>query len=119
MKKDEHAIQDLQVCMILMLSPLILLPTLRSLQSGLVASPTLVHDFKTALADGQAQVETFLQERVFTKIKPFTEIIHRNKRQNFTSEQISIPSGAPMKVAQMEKLGLAALTYGAIRYYQT
>jgi hypothetical protein len=31
-------------------------PTLRSLQSGLAASPELDHDFDTAFADGQYQV---------------------------------------------------------------
>lgn len=79
MKKDEQAVQDLQACMRdFEANPFdISLPTLRSLQSGLIASPKLLHDFKTAIPYGQAQVETFLQEWVFTKIKPLTATIHR------------------------------------------
>jgi hypothetical protein len=111
MKKDEQAVQDLLACMTdFEAEPFdISSPILRSLQSGLVASPELVHDLKTALPDGQAQVETFLQERVFAKIKPLTATIHRNKRRNFTGEMVCTPSGAHMKVAHMERSGLAAL----------
>ena len=111
MKKDEQAVQDLQACMKdFDADPFdISSPTLRSLQSGLVAPPELVHDLKTALPDGQAQVQLLLQERVFTKTKPLNATIHRNKRQSFDSIQISAPSGVPMKVAQMERSGLAAL----------
>ena len=111
MKKDEQAVQDLQAAMKdFDADPFdISTPTLRSLQSGLVASSRLVHDFKTALADGEVQVETLLQERVFTKTKPLTATIHKNKRQTFASEQILAPSGAVLKVAQMERQGLTAL----------
>jgi len=111
MKKDEQAVQDLQTCIQdFNADPFdISSPTLRSLQSGLIASPELVHDFKTALLDGQTQVETFLQERVFNKDKPLSATIHRNKRRNFATEQIATLSGVPMQVAQMEKSGLAAL----------
>lgn len=111
MKKDEQAVQDLHACMKdFDAEPFdISSPTLRSLQSGLVASPELVHDLQTALPDGQAQAETFLQERVFTKIKPLSATIHRKKRQNFCNVQICAPSGATIEVAQMERWGLAAL----------
>ena len=111
MKKDEQAVQDLQTCIQDFNADLfdISSPTLRSLQSGLIASPELVHDFKTALLDGQTQVETFLQERVFNKDKPLSATIHRNKRRNFATEEIATLSGVPMQVAQMEKSGLAAL----------
>ena len=66
-----------------------------------------MHDLKTALSDGQTQVKSLLQERVFTKINHLTATIHKNKRRNITSEQIRAPLGAPMKVAQMKKAGLA------------
>ena len=102
MKKDEQAVQDLQACMRdFEADPFGISPTLRSLQSGLDASPELLHDLKTAIPDGKAQVETFLQEMVFTKIKPLTATIHRNKRQNFASEKICTSSGAHMQVAHM------------------
>ena len=111
MKKDEQAVQDLQAAIKYFdTDPFdISSQTLRSLQSGLVASSRLVHDFKTALADGEIQVETLLQERVLTKTKPLTATIHKNKRQTFALEQIFAPSGAVLKVAQMERQGLTAL----------
>ena len=84
-------------------------PSLRSLHSGLVASPQLINDVATALHGGQVQVETFLEERVFAKTKPRTATIHRNKRLNFAKNWIYAPAGAAVKVAQMEKAGLATL----------
>jgi hypothetical protein len=111
MKKDEQAVQDVLACMKdFGADPFnTSLPTLRSLQSGLVALSELVHDLKTAISDGQAQVEILLQERVFSKKKPLTAIIHKNLRWNFVNEQIRAPLSVPMKVAQMEKAGLVAL----------
>ena len=121
MKKDEQAVQDLQSCMTdFEAEPFDESnPTLRSLQSGLVASPELVQDFNMALQDGQTQAETILQERVFTKTKTLTAIIHRNKRRNFASEKIGVSSGASMTVAHMERSGLAALLDLMIRHHQT
>lgn len=62
MKKDEQEVQDLQACMNdFDAEPFdTSSPTLRSLQSGLVALPEFIQDLKTALSDGQTQVETFL-----------------------------------------------------------
>ena len=53
MRKDEQTIQDIEACMKEFdAEPFdIYSPTLRSLQSGLVASPELVSDLKTALSD--------------------------------------------------------------------
>jgi len=69
MKKDEQAVQDLEACMAEFDAEPFdkSKPTLRSLQSGLVASPELVKDLKTALQDGQTQAKSLLQERVFTQ----------------------------------------------------
>ena len=73
MKKDEQVIKDLIECMKdYEADPFdTSMPTLRSLQSGPVASSTLLHDFQTAFDVGIAQVEALpvLQERVFTKSK--------------------------------------------------
>ena len=67
MKKDEQAVQDIQACFTeFEANPFDeSKPTLRSLQNGLVASSQLIKDAKTALHDGQIQVETFLKERVY------------------------------------------------------
>lgn len=83
MKKDEQAVQDLQHCMKEFSAEPFhnSSPSLRSLQSGLIASPQLVQDFNTAFQDDHDQVETLLNERVFTKTQPLTATIHRNKRQ--------------------------------------
>ncbi|MPC31492.1 hypothetical protein E2C01_024783 [Portunus trituberculatus] len=64
MKKDEQAVQDLQHCMKEFSTEPFgkSSPSLRSLQSGLVASPQLVQHFNTAFQDGQDQVETLLNE---------------------------------------------------------
>jgi hypothetical protein len=111
MKKDSQAVQDLHTCMMEFDDEPFnrSLPTLRSLQSSLVASPECVHDLETAISDGQRQIDTFLQERVFIKTKPLSATIHKNKRRCFAAEQVCKPSGATMKVAQMERTGLLAL----------
>ena len=48
---------------------------------------------------------------MFTKTKPLTATIHKNKRRTFVSEQILAPSGAVQKVVHMAKQGLTALVY--------
>ena len=68
-----------------------------------------MHDLKTALVDGETQVTTLLQDRVFTKTKPLSATIHKNKRQNFSTEKICVSPNTLMNVAQMERSGLAAL----------
>ena len=65
-----------------------MLPTLRSLQSGLVASAELVEDFKATPKDGQTLVDIFLHNRL-SKGTFLTKLIHRNKRKNFANVQIS------------------------------
>ena len=111
MKKDEQAIQDLQACITEFdANPFDeSKPTLRTLQSGLIASSELILDLKMALEVGQRQAETLLQKRVFTKTQNLSATIHKNKRRNFSHENISAQSDVPIKVAQMEKSGLAAL----------
>lgn len=72
-EKDEKAIQDLQLCLKdLDSDPFdISKPFLRSLQSGVNASPVLVSDLKNALSDGKKEyfqkVKLLLQ--VFTGIQ--------------------------------------------------
>jgi hypothetical protein len=55
------------------------------------------------------KLKTSFKSEFFTKTKLLTATIHRNKIQNFASEQACAPSGTPMKVAQMERPGLVAL----------
>ena len=112
MKKDEQAVQDIQACFTEFdANPFdVSAPTLRSLQTGLEACPKLIIDTQTALRDGQFQIETFLKERVFTKTKPLSEKIHKNKRLNFSkNELVSFSSKSQQNSVQMEKAGLASL----------
>ena len=64
-------------------------PTLRSLQSGMVASDQLVHDFDTAHKDGESLVHSFFKERMFSNVNNFDDTIHRNSRHNFSKPPIS------------------------------
>ena len=111
MRKDEQAVQDLLMCLVEFDAQPFddSKPTLRSLQSGLIASPELVNDLRKALPDGFEQVKQFLEERVFSKNKPLTATIPKNKRLNFSCEQMSDTSTSKINVSQMEKSGLAAL----------
>ena len=80
MKRDKKAIQDLQTCLeVFDADPFsTTLPTLRSLQSGLVALAELVEDFKATPKDGQTLVDIFLHEKFFQE-----HISH----QNYSQEQ--------------------------------
>ena len=94
MKKDEQAVQDLQACMKdFDAAPFdISSPTLRSLTParGPVPSPELVHDLRTALTDGQAQVETlelstrasFHKDQVSHRYHPQEQETEFRKRTN-------------------------------------
>ena len=58
-------------------------PTLRSLQSGMIASEEHVKDFETAHDDGEALVKKFFDEKMFSTEKSFDATISRNARGNF------------------------------------
>ena len=92
-KKDEQAIQDIKSYLTEFdANPFDESnPTLRSLQSGIVASTPLTNDVSSALYDGQVLVETFLEERVFAKTKPLIATIHRNKIFNFVKKYFIYP----------------------------
>ena len=111
LKKDKQVAQDLQVCIVEFdaypFDPF--KPTLRSVQSGLPATPELVIDFRMALQDCKIEDETILHERVFTRTQSLTATVHRNKIRNFASEQICVPPCASLNVNLMERCGLVAL----------
>ena len=85
--------------------------TLRSLQSGLPASTSLVDDFSTAKADGAAKLETFLNERVYSKAIPFYATVTRSKRKNFETQIIETTGdeSSSKKVQDMERQALACI----------
>ena len=125
MNKDEHAVQDLQACMVEFEAEPFddFKPTLLSLQSGLTASVQLVHDLSNALPDGRTEAENILKERVFTlKTKSLiTATMHRHKRLYFSSDQICTSSTSMLKLVQMENHGFGSLGWacGRIRRDQT
>ena len=87
---DEHAVQNLENCIkefdcdSFGLTKL----TLRSLQSGMLASDELVADFEMAHSDGDSLVQSFFKEQMFSNEKQFDATIHRNLRHSFSNHQL-------------------------------
>ena len=82
---DEQAVQDLSSCINEFdCDPVDLTePTLRFLQSGMIASEELVKDFETAHDDGEALVKKFFDERMFSTEKSSDATRSRNARGDF------------------------------------
>ena len=83
-------------------------PVLRSIQSGIPATPEVKLDLSKALHEGANQVETLLRERVFNKTAKVTDRIPKNKRLNFENMTIIKKSSKSLNHARMEQAGLAA-----------
>ena len=87
MKTDEQMVQNITACFEEFdCDPFDLeKPALRTMVSGVSASEELVQDFKSAKNDGEQALQTFLQERVYSKTKSIHERMKRNNRKTFTS----------------------------------
>ena len=85
---DEQAIHGMDQCLTEFASDPFDLgnTTLRSLQSGQVASEELVKDFETAHTAGEKIVQEFFNQRLFSDTVPFSATIHRNSRLNFSMQ---------------------------------
>ena len=70
--------------------------SLRSLQSGIIASEALSADLKSAKQDGQRNVQEFLDERVYSKNKSHDRVA-RSKRDNFSTLLIEKERGENLK----------------------
>ena len=82
--------------------------TLRSLQSGQVASEELVKDFETAHTDGEKIVQEFFKQRMFSDTVPFSATIHRNSRLNFSMQSANKESiSSSSKTDAMENKAMA------------
>ena len=81
---DEQGVQDLDKCISeFECDPFEeMRPTLRSFQSGTMASDQHVHDLDTAHKDGESLVKSFFKERMFTNVKNFDDTDHRNSRHS-------------------------------------
>ena len=75
MKKDEQAIQDMNACLTeFKCNPFYHTnQTLRSLQSGILASEVLAADLKSAKEDGTSKVKEFLKEREYSNTKSLND----------------------------------------------
>ena len=83
-------------------------PVLRSIQSGILATPEVKLDFSLALHEGKNGVETLLSQRVFSKNKNLLDPIPRNKRLNFENMTVIKQTSKSLTYAKMEQAGLAA-----------
>ena len=85
-------------------------PQLSTLQSGVPASPELVKDFKTVKEDSEKQLETFLDEHVYSKQKSTHARIKKMNRKSFASSQVIKDSkDKKMKLAEMEQNALKSV----------
>ena len=111
MRKDEKAVQDIQTSLNEFEgNPFdISIPTLRSIQSGIKASDDVIHDLSVALLEGRKQVDTFLEERVYSKMHSIKDRLAKNKRLNFKNNQTVTASNKTLSQAQMEGTGLASV----------
>ena len=114
LKIDEQAMQDLNNCINEFdCDPFDLTkPTLRSLQSGMIASEELVQDFETAHDDGETLVKNFFDKRMFSAEKSFDATISRNARGNFNRPPaVEIgPKASVSRTAVMENKAMAEVT---------
>ena len=103
MKADEQCVQDLISCMhefeSFPFDPS--LPTLRTLQSALPASDELV-SFHSAHARGLEKVNTFLQERVFSKNVSIHAPISLTKCLTFVKGPVTLRTGENCKARETE-----------------
>ena len=107
LQRDEKGVQDLDKCMgEFDCDPFDeTKPTLRSLQSGMLASDQLVVDFENAHKDGEVLVQSFFIERMFSDEKNFDDMMHRNSRCSFTKLPIAKGTSRVTKTDAMENRG--------------
>ena len=60
-------------------------PEIRTLQSGVIASPEVLEDLRNALEEGEKQSNDILEKRVFSKDLSLKVRITKNKRLNFAT----------------------------------
>ena len=111
---DEKGVQDILACM----EEVDCNPfdgtqneTMRSLQSGMMASETLQKDFTTAHGCGEKLLDTFFKKRMFSDEISFVAPVSRNKRCSFTKPPVDQsekePSLQQKRLALMEKTAMA------------
>ena len=106
LKKGERVVQDITSC----LEEFETKPVLHTLQSAIVASDELIDDLKKAISEGDEQIISFLNERVYSKNSSIRDTIPKNKRIDFSNEFVQqIPGGKKEMANQMERDGLLSI----------
>ena len=83
---------------------------LRTLQSGVLASQELVDDFKRANDDGEKQLESMLEERVYSKQKSLHARIKKMNRKSFANASTTkVSKSKHVKIAEMEQDALKSV----------
>ena len=111
-KGDEQCTQNIQQCLQEFGSdPFDLTNTaLRTLHSGQLASEEMVEDFSAYLRDGEMQLNSFFQQRIFSKAYKFDDIVHRNDRKTFINPGTSKKGiTKQMKTAAMENKAMTSV----------
>ena len=62
---------------------------LRTMQSGVPASPELVFDLKSSNEDGEKRLEEILNERVYSKERSLHAKIKKMNRKTFTTASLA------------------------------
>ena len=90
LRVDELVVQDLDRCLIEFECDIFDQDntTLRTLQSGEIASQELQVDLQSAHDDGECLVSTFFEKRIFTREEKWDSVIHNNSRKTFLSPRI-------------------------------
>ena len=65
-------------------------PVLRTLQSAIVASDELIDDLKKAISEGDEQIISFLNERVYSKNSSIRNTIPKNKIIDFYELELKL-----------------------------
>ena len=88
-------------------------PSLRTLESGIKASPDVLMDLKTALRDGREDLESLLRDRVFSKESSLFAHMSRKKRKTFAKQLLENNSGgqesSKLQLRDMESKALASV----------
>ena len=83
---------------------------LRTMQSGVLASPELVLDFKSSNEDGEKGLEEILTERVYSKERSLHAKMKKMKRKTFTTDSLAKdPKDKKIKIAEMEQAALKSV----------
>ena len=80
-----------------------------AIQSGIIATDDLKLDLSVALPKGWNQVDTLLEERVYSKPHSIKDLLPKNKMLNFESNQTMSATNKALSQVQMEGTGLASV----------